>query len=198
MGTGRRPCPPAPDPLEEYAARFDDLRCSLARRRGFRDYLAGLLLSRDRNKTLTCLAGAEPAVGAQNAAVRRLRFFLSESPWEYERVNARRLEVLRADPANAPHAGGVLVVDDTGDLCGPVGQECGQAGACLSEDARRTSKILKAQDHHIGSLHVTRGGSFGGSRVSGGGGFEEGFGCGRAGVEDGPAGAVGADQARVT
>ncbi|WP_405698810.1 hypothetical protein OG209_02745 [Streptomyces sp. NBC_01383] len=48
-----------------YAARFDDLLSTLARRRRFREYLAGLLLPRDRNKTLTCLAGAEPVVGAQ-------------------------------------------------------------------------------------------------------------------------------------
>jgi hypothetical protein len=73
--TARRPCPPAPGPLEEYAARFDDLWCSLAQRRGFREYLAGLLLPRDRNKTLTALAGAEPVVGAQNAAAWRLQFF---------------------------------------------------------------------------------------------------------------------------
>src|SRR6202011_1321290 len=31
------------------------------------------------------------------------------------RVNARRLELLLADPATAPHGGGVLVIDDSGD-----------------------------------------------------------------------------------
>jgi hypothetical protein len=56
--TRRVPCPPAPGPLEGYAARFDDLFGSLAQRRGFREYLAGLLGPRDRNKTLTALAGA--------------------------------------------------------------------------------------------------------------------------------------------
>ena len=30
-------------------------------------------------------------------------------------MNARRLELLRADPATAPHGGGVLVIDDSGD-----------------------------------------------------------------------------------
>ena len=64
--TGRRPCPAAPGPLEEYAARFDDLFGRLAQRRGFREYLAGLLAPRDRNKTLTALAGAEPVTGAQH------------------------------------------------------------------------------------------------------------------------------------
>jgi hypothetical protein len=113
--TGRRPCPAAPGPLEEYAARFDDLFTRVAQRRGFREYLAGLLAPRDRNKTLTALAGAEPVTGAQHAAVQRLQFFLSESRWDPERVNGRRLELLLSDPATAPHGGGVLVVDDSGD-----------------------------------------------------------------------------------
>src|SRR6266480_4518432 len=109
------PCPPAPGPLEEYAARFDDLFTHVAQRRGFREYLAGLLAPRDRNKTLTALAGAEPVVGAGYPAVQRLQFFLSESRWDPERVNARRLELLLACPATAPHGGGVLVIDDSGD-----------------------------------------------------------------------------------
>src|SRR5512133_2329641 len=113
--TARRPCPAAPGPLEGYAARFDDLFGSLAQRRGFREYLAGLLAPRDRNKTLTALAGAEPVTGAQHPAVQRLQFFLSESRWDPEGVNARRLELLAADPATAPHGGGVLVIDDSGD-----------------------------------------------------------------------------------
>src|SRR6266567_4628694 len=113
--TRRRPCPAAPGPLEGYAARFDDLFGSLAQRRGFRDYLAGLLAPRDRNKTLTALAGAEPVTGAQHPAVQRLQFFLSESRWDPGQVNARRLELLRADPATAPHEAGVLVIDDSGD-----------------------------------------------------------------------------------
>ena len=113
--TARRPCPAAPGPLEGYAARFDDLFGSLAQRRGFREYVAGLLAPRDRNKTLTALAGAEPVAGAQHPAVQRLQFFLSESRWDPERVNDRRLELLRCDPATAPHGGGVLVIDDSGD-----------------------------------------------------------------------------------
>ena len=113
--TARRSCPAAPGPLEGYAARFDDLFGRLAQRRGFREYLAGLLAPRERNKTLTALAGAEPVAGAQHAAVQRLQFFLSESRWDPGRVNARRLELLLADPATAPHAGGVLVIDDSGD-----------------------------------------------------------------------------------
>src|SRR2546427_9319779 len=109
--TKPKPCPPAPGPLEGYAARFDDLFTRVAQRWGFREYLAGLLAPRDRNKTLTALAGAEPVAGAQHPAVQRLQFFLSESRWDPERVNARRLELLAADPATAPHEAGVLVID---------------------------------------------------------------------------------------
>ena len=71
--TRRLPCPVAPGPLEGYAALFDDLFGSLAQRRGFREYLAGLLAPRDRNKTLTALAGvthdehAEPDIPGSRA-----------------------------------------------------------------------------------------------------------------------------------
>jgi SRSO17 transposase len=111
----RLPCPPAPGPLEDYAARFDDLFGTLAQRRGFREYLQGLLLPRDRNKALTALAGMEPIVGAQGAPVQRLQFFLSESAWDVKAVNARRLQMLREDPTTKPHERGVLVIDETGD-----------------------------------------------------------------------------------
>src|SRR6266571_5610510 len=73
--TKPKPCPRAPGALEEYAARFDDLFTHVAQRRGFREYLAGLLAPRDRNKTLTALAGAEPVAGAGHPAVQRLQFF---------------------------------------------------------------------------------------------------------------------------
>src|ERR1700746_1182370 len=109
------PCPPAPGPVEGDAARCEDLCARVAQRRGCREYLAGLLAPRDRNKTLTALAGAEPVTGAQHPAVQRLQFFLSESRWDPDRVTPPRLELLAADPVTAPHGGGVLVVDDSGD-----------------------------------------------------------------------------------
>ncbi len=56
--------PSVPEPLEDFAVQFDSVLRSPAQRRGFRAYLAGLLLPRDRNKTLTALAGAEPLVQA--------------------------------------------------------------------------------------------------------------------------------------
>ncbi|MFE9402186.1 transposase [Streptomyces sp. NPDC006530] len=77
--------------------------------------MTGLLAPRERNKTITCLAGAEPVTGSGMPGVQRLQFFLSESPWEAEQVNDRRLELLRERQATAPHDGGVIVIDDSGD-----------------------------------------------------------------------------------
>jgi len=101
--------------LEAYVQQFDELFASLAQRRAFRDYLQGLLLPRERNKTLTGLAGTEPDVGAQAPPAQRLQWFLSESTWDAEAINVRRLEQLCTDPATRPHEGGVLIIDETGD-----------------------------------------------------------------------------------
>ena len=113
--TAPKPCPEAPGPLETYARQFDDGLESLAQRRAFRDYLAGLLLPRDRNKTLTGLANTEPVLGAQHPEAQRLQYFLSEANWEATALNDRRVALVVADPATTPHANGVLVLDDTGD-----------------------------------------------------------------------------------
>ncbi len=42
----------------------------------------GCCCRRERNKTLTALANAEPVVGAQRPAAQRLQWFLSESTWD--------------------------------------------------------------------------------------------------------------------
>jgi hypothetical protein len=47
--------------------------------------------------------------------VQRLQFVLSESRRDPEEVNGSRLGLLLADPATAPHGGGVLVIDDPGN-----------------------------------------------------------------------------------
>jgi hypothetical protein len=107
--------PPIPDPLGAYAAQFDDLFTRPTQRQAFRQYLAGLLLPAERNKTLTALANMEPVIGAQRPAVQRLQWFLSESTWDAAALTRRRLDLLRADPGTAPQPGGVLIIDETGD-----------------------------------------------------------------------------------
>src|SRR4030095_4864327 len=86
----RQPSPPAPGPLEDYAVQFDPVLARLPQRRGVRDYLAGLLAPRARNKTLTALADTEPVAGAQHREAQRLQYFLSESPWDADAVNQVR------------------------------------------------------------------------------------------------------------
>jgi len=115
MMTQRHAVPAAPGPLEVYATRFDDLFSRANQRRAFRQYLEGVLLPAERNKTLTALANTEPIIGAQCAGAQAFQWFLSESTWDPDTVNTRRLEVLRADPVTAPTAHGVLVIDEHGD-----------------------------------------------------------------------------------
>jgi len=105
----------APLPLEEYAARFDDLFARRSQREGFRRYLEGLLLPAERNKTATGLANTAPTVGAQHPRAQALQWFLSEATWDPATVNTRRLALLRSDPATAPDGRGVLVIDEHGD-----------------------------------------------------------------------------------
>jgi hypothetical protein len=114
--TRRLPVEPAPGPLEEYAARFDDLFDARAQREGFRRYLEGLLLPAERHKTLTALANTEPVVGAQRREAQSLQWFLSESGWDPREVNERRLELLFEESTSAaPSEKGVLVIDEHGD-----------------------------------------------------------------------------------
>jgi SRSO17 transposase len=101
-------------PLEQYARAFDDLFHTHIQRQRFREYLVGLLLPRDRNKTLTALVGAEPIIQAQTAPVQQLQFFVSESDWDAEAVARRQIELLRDEPLTTPHAQGALVIDETG------------------------------------------------------------------------------------
>ena len=104
-----------PLPLEESAHAFDELFHTYLQRRRFRAYLAGLLVPRDRNKTLTALVGAEPIAQAPTAPEQQLQFFLSESDWDAEAVTTRRIAVLRADASTTPHAEGAVVIDETGE-----------------------------------------------------------------------------------
>jgi hypothetical protein len=113
--TKRYPVSPAPGPLEDYAQCFDALFGARAQRHAFRRYMEGLLLPAERNKTLTALANTEPVVGAQRKEAQSLQWFLSESRWDQQEINERRLEIMVADAPSAPSEEGVLVIDEHGD-----------------------------------------------------------------------------------
>ncbi len=114
--TQRHAVPAAAGPLEVYTTRFDDLFSRANQRQAFRQYLEGILLPTERNKTLTALANTKPIIGAQCAGAQAFQWFLSESTWDPDTVNTRRLEVLCADPVTAPTTHGMLVIDEYGDL----------------------------------------------------------------------------------
>jgi SRSO17 transposase len=114
--TRRLPVASSPGPLEDYALRFDDLFRARAQREGFCRYLEGLLLPAERNKALTALANTGPVAGAQRKEAQSLQWFLSESGWDQQEVNGRRvLDLLFEDSATAPNGEGVLVIDEHGD-----------------------------------------------------------------------------------
>jgi hypothetical protein len=113
--TKRIPPTPSPGPLEDYAQHFDDLFAQRSQRASFRRYLEGLLLPTERNKTLTGLANAEPVEGAQHPEAQKLQWFLSESTWDPETINQRRLETLATNEPTRATEQGVLVIDETGD-----------------------------------------------------------------------------------
>jgi SRSO17 transposase len=139
----RLSAPPAPGPWEDYAAHFDPLFAQLAQRCGFREYLHGLLLPRDRPKTLTALVGAEPILQAQAAPVQRLQSFLSESTWKVEAVQQQRLAILLTAPATRPHEQGALLLDETGDR---------KAGTKTAHVARQSLGWVGKVDQGIGAV----------------------------------------------
>ena len=81
--------------------------------------------------------------------MRRLQFFLSESRWDADQVNGRQAELLRADSATAPHGGGVLVIDDSGDRK----DEAKTAHGAISDWAglvRQDRQRVRHRDHGVG------------------------------------------------
>ena len=110
MPTPRKVSSPTVEAIDRFCAHFDYLFCRLAERQAFRQYLIGLLLPREQNKTLTVLSSLVPGSDRQ-----RLHHFVHDAPWDCDAVNARRLSLWQQHQALAPHAGGVLIVDETGD-----------------------------------------------------------------------------------
>src|ERR687886_450545 len=110
MVTPRKPTRPTVEAIDQFCAHFDDLFNRCAAREAFRQYLIGLVLPREHNKTLTVLAAL--VAGAER---QRLHHFVHDAPWDSTALNARRLALWRAHPSLGPHADGVLIVDETGD-----------------------------------------------------------------------------------
>ncbi len=134
MPTPRKPTAPTTEAIDQFCASFDDLFDRYEERTAVRQYLIGLLLPREHTKTLVELAALVP--GARRQA---LHHFLHDAPWDAEALNRRRLQQWQAHPVLGPHAGGVLIVDETGD-------------------PKRGSRIVLAAQQYLGKLgHVANG-----------------------------------------
>jgi SRSO17 transposase len=110
MPTPRKPTVPTTEAIDQFCASFDNLFGRYEERQALRQYLIGLLLPREHNKTLVELASIVP--GARRQA---LHHFLHDAPWDAEALNQRRLQIWQVHPFLGPHAAGVLIVDETGD-----------------------------------------------------------------------------------
>jgi SRSO17 transposase len=134
MPTPRKAIPPTTEAIDQFCSQFDDLFGRSEERQAVRQYLIGLLLPREHNKTIVELASIVP--GAQRQA---LHHFMHDAPWEAEALNERRVALWRAHPWLGPHAGGVLILDETGD-------------------PKRGSRIVLAAQQYLGKLgHVANG-----------------------------------------
>ena len=106
MPTPRKPTSSTTEAIDQFCAHFDDLLPRYEERTALRQYLIGLLLPREHNKTLVELGAIVPGADRQ-----RLHHFLHDAPWDAEALNRRRLAQWQAHPYLGPHAQGVLIVD---------------------------------------------------------------------------------------
>ncbi len=60
MPTARKPTVPTTEAIDQFCAQFDDLFGRWEERQALRQYLIGLLLPREHNKTLVELAALVP------------------------------------------------------------------------------------------------------------------------------------------
>jgi len=134
MPTPRKPTRPTTEAIDQFCAHFDDVLPRFEERTALRQYLIGLLLPREHNKTLVELGAIVPGADRQ-----RLHQFLHDAPWDADALNRRRLQLWQAHAYLGPHAGGVLIVDETGD-------------------PKRGSRIVLAAQQYLGKLgHVANG-----------------------------------------
>jgi SRSO17 transposase len=97
-----------PPCFDRWCRRFDDLFNHPAQKKGFRHYLGGLLGESER-KNLSQMAADSVGV-----TYHRIHHFLTESVWDADRINERRLEVMNQCSQTRISKGFSLIVDDSG------------------------------------------------------------------------------------
>jgi hypothetical protein len=96
-----------PQVVEELLLQFADLFPNEPSRRHFAEYLTGLLVA--QHKTVSGIAREFAAPPDQST----LNRWLTQAPWDVERINAHRLEWLQQDPSTRYRQDGVIAIDNT-------------------------------------------------------------------------------------
>jgi hypothetical protein len=96
-----------PQVVEELLLQFADLFPNEPSRRHFAEYLTGLLVA--EHKTVSGIAREFASPPDQST----LNRWLTEAPWDVERINAHRLEWLQHDPTTRYRQDGVIAIDNT-------------------------------------------------------------------------------------
>jgi hypothetical protein len=96
-----------PQVVEELLVQFGDFFPNEPSRRHFAEYLTGLLVA--EHKTVSGIAREFAATTDQSC----LNRWLTEAPWDVERINAHRLEWFQHDPATRYRHDGVIPIDNT-------------------------------------------------------------------------------------
>lgn len=96
-----------PQVVEELLVQFGDFFPNEPSRVHFAEYLTGLFVA--EHKTVSGIA-REFAVTTDQSCLNR---WLTEAPWDVERINAHRLEWLQHDPTTCYRHDGVIAIDNT-------------------------------------------------------------------------------------
>src|SRR5215469_15127725 len=110
MPTPRKSTVPTAEAIDQFCASFDSLFARWEERQAFRQYLIGLLLPREHNKTVVELAALVPGANRQ-----RLHHFMHDARLRCRGDQSPRLRLWQAHPSLGPHSAGVLILDETGD-----------------------------------------------------------------------------------
>ena len=96
-----------PQVVEELLVQFGDFFPNEPARRHFAEYLTGLFIA--EHKTVSG-SNRECAATTDQSCLNR---WLTEAPWDVERINTQRLEWLQQDPTTRYRPDGVIAIDNT-------------------------------------------------------------------------------------
>jgi DDE superfamily endonuclease len=96
-----------PQVVEELLVQFGDVFPNEPSRRHFVEYLTGLFIA--EHKTVSGITREFPGATDQSC----LNRWLTEAPWDADRINQHRLEWLQHDPTTRYRHDGVIAIDNT-------------------------------------------------------------------------------------